>query len=845
MKKRLLPLLLALLLCLAPALAARAAGDVPAAVLAACASVVRVEVEAMDGYVYTGSGFIVQNGAEGTVIVTNAHVVEDAVTASIWRTAEELQTAEVVAMDEQVDLAVLHVAEPLDAPALPLSLSAARGMAVYAIGYPGAADGLSVKEAHAREDATITDGLISAVRQVQAVSYGPEVPLLQTNAAINPGNSGGPLLNAAGHVIGVNTYRISDAQGVGGAIAAKQLVDTLSQFGYPIDPVSETAGGTPLLWIALAVALLAAGAVLAVLLVRRKKRAQAAQAASAAPAAAPRPILLAGRMLRLPENLSAGDIVSALMPVALELRDLHRDGRLFLRLSPYTVLVTPDGCTLSPDAEAPFTLADFTAPELLMGEPGDMRADVYAFSALLDALLRGADCAPDERLTAAISMGMARSAADRCPSMQELIFLLSPFNTGDARALCFVPSAGAQDDSPSQSRDLLPAAQADAPLPAPVGGRRRRRLVAICVPLGVLVIAGLAFGHVQANYYRAYTAMREMDFRTAQAAMDRTLVGGLLFPEDCRYIAAGLLMDDRRYDEAITAFSAMGSFECAGTCVLEANYRKAAMLADQRRYDDAVALYESLGDYRDSTDRALNTRFRKASYCLQNEDYRTAAALFDQLILSDRADDARKMRAQVYYYWAYDLLYGGHYMSAYDKAQEAVAYYDMSEFTDMLQPLLYQEMIDRYRTDCWSDVVSRCEALDGYEFSHWYCALAEIHTSGYASETVVREYLIPYIGYEDVDELLMLNFDTSWPFLLGEWVARNGEELVFSEDGLSWSVPASSYGDFWDLENGCLYFVSEKKQDRRPAYDIYVVSEDCIRVYAYKNLKTYTLYRVS
>lgn len=592
MQRRILSAILLLSLFLSPAGAAFAAPDAPQAVLDACASVVRVEVDATDGYVYTGSGFIVQNGADGTLIVTNAHVVEDAATVSVWRDREALQSAEVAALDTQVDLAVLHVAEPLEGPALPLSLEVERGMAVYAIGYPGAADGLSVQEAHAREDATITDGLISAIRQAQAVSYGPEIPLLQTNAALNPGNSGGPLLSEAGAVVGVNTYGVTDAQGVFGAIATEQLLETLSLFGYAIEPVpGARAGAGALAFLLPAAVLLAAGACLAVLLTRRRRRAARADAAQAQ--AAPLP-------------------------------------------------------------------ADEAEPQ--------------AAPLLVDE--------------------------------------------AEAQAAPIAPDA---PETP-----ITPA--------APAGGKRRRWRWAVAgTAAGLLLLAGLALGHVLVNHQRARTAMREMDFSAAQAAMERTLVGETLFRQDCSYIDAGLLLDARRYDEAIAAFEALGTFEGAEGCIREANYRKAARLADQQRYDEAVALYESLADYRDSVNRALNTRLRKANYCAEQQDYRTAIDLYDALLDTSRANEAEKLRAQAFYNWAYDLLRGGQYLSAYEKAQEAEGEFDMQEFYFQLQPLLYEEMVDRYQTRAWNDVLTRCEILDGYQYSDWYFALATIHQSGAAS----------------------------------------------------------------------------------------------------------------
>lgn len=717
MQRRILSAILLLSLFLSPAGAAFAAPDAPQAVLDACASVVRVEVDATDGYVYTGSGFIVQNGADGTLIVTNAHVVEDAATVSVWRDREALQSAEVAALDTQVDLAVLHVAEPLEGPALPLSLEVERGMAVYAIGYPGAADGLSVQEAHAREDATITDGLISAIRQAQAVSYGPEIPLLQTNAALNPGNSGGPLLNEAGAVVGVNTYGVTDAQGVFGAIATEQLLETLSLFGYAIEPVpGARAGAGALVFLLPAAVLLAAGACLAVLLTRRRRRAARADAAQAQ--AAPLP---------------------------------------------------------ADEAEP-------QAAPLLVDE-----AEAQAAPLLVDeAQTQAAPIAPD---------------APETP--------------------------------------ITPA--------APAGGKRRRWRWAVAgTAAGLLLLAGLALGHVLVNHQRARTAMREMDFSAAQAAMERTLVGETLFRQDCSYIDAGLLLDARRYDEAIAAFEALGTFEGAEGCIREANYRKAARLADQQRYDEAVALYESLADYRDSVNRALNTRLRKANYFAEQQDYRTAIDLYDALLDTSRANEAEKLRAQAFYNWAYDLLRGGQYLSAYEKAQEAEGEFDMQEFYFQLQPLLYEEMVDRYQTRAWNDVLTRCEILDGYQYSDWYFALATIHQSGAASPLAVERYLLPYVGYEDVNELLMLNYDIAISFLAGSWLCYSGEGLQFDLEGnFGWALPANDFGDYWDIDHGTLYFADSVTGDKCPVFEITILSNQSIRVYSHLARKSYTLYRVS
>src|SRR5207249_4275902 len=138
-----------------------------------------------------GSGFVVD--ARGLVI-TNNHVVDNALTIRVRFDDGRAFDAEVAGRDALVDVALLKLKGKVEnLPALKLGDSATMrvGDWVVAIGNPfGLASSVSL-------------GIISALDR--KIGAGPYDQFLQTDAAINPGNSGGPLFNLRGDVVGMNT----------------------------------------------------------------------------------------------------------------------------------------------------------------------------------------------------------------------------------------------------------------------------------------------------------------------------------------------------------------------------------------------------------------------------------------------------------------------------------------------------------------------------------------------------------------------------------------------------------------------------------------------------------------
>jgi serine protease Do/serine protease DegQ len=170
-----------------------------------------------------GSGVIVD--ARRGLVLTNSHVVANAVEITVTlRDGRHLQ-AEVVGADPDTDVAVIKVpAEGLAAVETANSESLRVGDFVVAIGNPF---GLGQ---------TVTSGIVSALGRSGLGIEGYE-DFIQTDASINPGNSGGALVNLNGELVGINTAIFSQSGGnigIGFAIPinmALQIMEQLVQKG--------------------------------------------------------------------------------------------------------------------------------------------------------------------------------------------------------------------------------------------------------------------------------------------------------------------------------------------------------------------------------------------------------------------------------------------------------------------------------------------------------------------------------------------------------------------------------------------------------------------------------------
>ena len=180
------------------------------------------------GYVEgIGSGSIV---SEDGYIVTNSHVVSDgeAKEINVLFNNGETAPAELVWNDASLDLAIIKVDENnknLKAIDIGDSDEIGVGDRVVAIGNPL---GFQLQS-------TVTSGIISGLNRSVSFNTGVQMDgLMQTDAAINSGNSGGALLNSRGQLIGINTAKAGNSDGIGFAIpinTVKPVIDKIRENG--------------------------------------------------------------------------------------------------------------------------------------------------------------------------------------------------------------------------------------------------------------------------------------------------------------------------------------------------------------------------------------------------------------------------------------------------------------------------------------------------------------------------------------------------------------------------------------------------------------------------------------
>ncbi|MBR5535097.1 MAG: trypsin-like peptidase domain-containing protein [Clostridia bacterium] len=186
-------------------------------------SVVGIEAvrRGSENTVSLGSGVIVSDMG---FVITNHHVVGDKpYKIDVTLYDGTIKDGELCWSDRSLDVAVVKFEGEVPAVARMGEYESIRvGEDVFAIGNP-----LSLQF-----ERSVTKGIVSAKNRTISIDddkgklYMED--LIQTDASINPGNSGGPLMNNFGEVIGINTVRVTSAEGMGFAVPVNICENVIS-----------------------------------------------------------------------------------------------------------------------------------------------------------------------------------------------------------------------------------------------------------------------------------------------------------------------------------------------------------------------------------------------------------------------------------------------------------------------------------------------------------------------------------------------------------------------------------------------------------------------------------------
>lgn len=180
-----------------------------------------------------GSGWIIDNEEFGVdtkddiLIVTNAHVAKQGFSISALFPFIGLEPMKVIALGVCVerDIALLKVADPkyfleiyklktgndkIFKNKLGDSDKLKKGSKVLAAGFPLGMHGVKTSK-----------GIVSGYEPMEKDLY------LSITAPINEGNSGGPLFNLDGHVVGINSAKLTDQSRIAFAIPSQQLANIM------------------------------------------------------------------------------------------------------------------------------------------------------------------------------------------------------------------------------------------------------------------------------------------------------------------------------------------------------------------------------------------------------------------------------------------------------------------------------------------------------------------------------------------------------------------------------------------------------------------------------------------
>ena len=291
------------------------------------------------------------------------------------------------------------------------------------------------------------------------------------------------------------------------------------------------------------------------------------------------------------------------------------------------------------------------------------------------------------------------------------------------------------------------------------------------------------------------------------------------------------------------------------------NYRAACEALDNGEYDAAYQAFVDLGNFMDSDDMALKSKYEKAKSLLTTKNYESAYKLLKEL---GSYKDADEKLTDCIYSWADNVLSRGKKAEA-NKFKSTVSL--TSEHYSVIYSKIWTKINNNTKFDYWDDYWNDTEQAtvvytmlqmlpSSYEDTVTLNKLFKVLSNGdiHPVADYIRDnktFLSSVWSIDFVQDFLQSD-DMITYFLEDYWTTYNGDyylNFYENDDGnttcsfnLPWvAEPAGT--KYYDIEDLILYWDGDNNNHLAKVYRFEIVDFDTIKVYCYKDNKTYTLYR--
>lgn len=396
--------------------------------------------------------------------------------------------------------------------------------------------------------------------------------------------------------------------------------------------------------------------------------------------------------------------------------------------------------------------------------------------------------------------------------------------------------------------------------------RKKTIIITIAAVVSLLAICSfvLFYGIPNARYQEACEALDNGDYDEAYYLFWDlgNFKDSEVMVQECLYQEATAALNNQEFEEAHELFIYLGDYSNSAEMALETRYQQAVALMNSQKLDDAIQMFSVLGNYSDSSTQILEAKYRKADHYQNAKKYKEAYQLYVEL--GDYKESQSEVLSTI-------MLWEAHALGS-STTTAAFTFSETVKLSSSQYEMFYSTIL--LYLDAHDDALYWHDGWYGTAASKNVKIMLKMLPSSYKdTSTLLKLFNLlatdyDYVGYEDLfceNETLMrqcwsLGFVQDMAeqdvaityFLRGYWTTYYDDyyiSFIERSDGgtnteytLPW-ISEPSGTKYFDIRNMTYIYTNADHKELAKVYRFEIVDYDTIKVYCYKNNRTYTLYR--